>query len=128
MKQTMKPATAAKKLRVFLPATPAEFQQRPITRDALNALLTNPPQWLVELRLNGPHPRPEMARKLGISTSGLLRAGLTDPLTTAEIRDLLADKPPWLETERALHAEVRAENARIKARDAERRARSDDEG
>ena len=29
--QSMKPATAAKKLDVYLPATPAEFQENPIT-------------------------------------------------------------------------------------------------
>ena len=33
--QSMKPATAAKKLDVYLPATPAEFQQTPITRAEL---------------------------------------------------------------------------------------------
>jgi hypothetical protein len=36
--QTMKPATAAKKLGVYLPATPAEFQEKVISRDELNAL------------------------------------------------------------------------------------------
>lgn len=121
----MKPTTAAKKLGVFLPATPAEFQEGSVTRDELNEILTSPPQWLVDLRLNGPHPRPEMARKLGISTSGLVRAGMKGALTTTEIRELLANKPEWLETERAIQAEVRAENARIKARDAERRGRSE---
>ena len=33
----MKPATAAKKLDVYLPATPADFQQNPITRDVNKA-------------------------------------------------------------------------------------------
>lgn len=121
----MKPATAAKKLGVFLPATPAEFQEGSVARDELSDLLTNPPQWLVDLRLNGPHPRPEIARKLGVSMSGLVRGGITGALTTAEIRELLADKPAWLEKERAVQADVRSENARIKARDAERRARSE---
>ena len=37
----MKPATAAKKLDVYLPATPAEFQQNAITRDELAALQTD---------------------------------------------------------------------------------------
>ena len=117
----MKPATAAKKLGVFLPATPDAFQEGSVSRDELNQLLASPPQWLVELRLNGPHPRPEMARKLGISTSALARAGIKGALSTAEIRDLLENKPEWLETERAIHAEVHAENVRIKARNAERR-------
>lgn len=121
----MKPATAAKKLGVYLPATPAEFQQGAVTRDELNELLEDPPQWLVELRLNGPHPRQEVARKLGISTSGLVRAELRDAMTTAEIRELLANKPAWLEGERAVQAGVRDENVRVKTRDAERRARSE---
>lgn len=122
--QNMKPATAAKKLGVFLPATPDEFREGTVTREELNELLVNPPQWLVDLRLNGPHPRPEMARRLGISTSALVRAGIRGALTSAEIRELLASRPDWLETERAIHADVHAENARIKARDAERRRRS----
>jgi len=117
----MKPATAAKKLGVFLPATPEAFQQGSVTRDELNELMTNPPQWLVDLRLNGPHPRSEIAHKLGISTSALARAGIRGVMTTAEIRELLENKPKWLEAERAIHAEVQKENARIKARDAERR-------
>lgn len=121
----MKPATAAKKLGVYLPATPPEFRDGFVTRDQLNELLTSPPQWLVDLRLNGPHPRHEVARKLGISTSGLGRAEMNDALTTAEIRELLANRPPWLEAERAVQAGVREENVRVKARDAERRARSE---
>ncbi|WP_157157932.1 DUF5997 family protein [Diaminobutyricimonas sp. LJ205] len=120
----MKPATAAKKLGVYLPATPAEFQDGTITRDEFNELQAHPPAWLVELRQNGPHPRPVVAHKLGISTSGLSRAGVTDALTTAEITALLEKQPEWLRTERATHAEVHAENMRIKARDAERRSRS----
>src|SRR5215207_3876030 len=43
--QTMKPATAAKKLGVYLEATPAEFQEGVVTRDELNALQTDPPEW-----------------------------------------------------------------------------------
>jgi hypothetical protein len=122
--QSMKPATAAKKLGVYLPATPQDFQDGTITRDEFNELQANPPAWLAELRQNGPHPRPVVAHKLGVSTSGLSRAGVTDALTTAEITALLANQPDWLRTERATHAEVHAENMRIKARDAERRSRS----
>lgn len=121
--QRMKPATAAKKLNVYLPATPAEFQQGSVSRTELDELLRNPPPWLVDLRQHGPHPRQETARKLGISASGLARAGVKDSMTTDEIRELLAEKPEWLEVERAKQAEVRAENARIKARDEERRGR-----
>ena len=36
--QTMKPATAAKKLGVYLEATPAEFREGMVTREELNAL------------------------------------------------------------------------------------------
>lgn len=115
--QSMKPETAAKKLGIFLPATPAEFQDGPVSRDELNELQANPPAWLVELRLNGPHPRQEVARKLGVSNSGLARAGISGGLTTAEIRELLETKPAWVVTERATQAEVRAENTRINARD-----------
>ena len=54
--QTMKPATAAKKLGVYLEATPAEFQEGVVSRDELNALQADPPEWLRDLRRNGPHP------------------------------------------------------------------------
>lgn len=117
--QTMKPETAAKKLNVYLPATPEEFQNQPVTREQLNDLLASPPEWLVELRKNGPHPRQEVARKLGISVSGLARAEMTDAaLTTAEITALLEAPPAWLVTERATQAAVRAENTRVNERDA----------
>lgn len=121
--QTMKAATAAKKLGIYLPAAPAEFQEREISRSEFDALNAEPPEWLRTLRADGPHPRDEVARKLGVSNSGLARAGITDALTTAEIKALLADPPEWLVAERATQAAVRAENARVKARDAERAAR-----
>ncbi len=124
--QTMKPATAAKKLGIYLPAAPTEFADHDITRTELNALLADPPPWLAELRREGPHPREIVAGKLGVSVSGLARGGIGDPLTTAQIKVLLADPPAWLVKERATHAEVRAENARVKARNAERAARSAD--
>lgn len=54
--QTMKPATAAKKLGVYLEATPAEFQEGVVSRGEFNALQAEPPAWLEELRRNGPHP------------------------------------------------------------------------
>ncbi|UFS59272.1 DUF5997 family protein [Subtercola endophyticus] len=113
--QSLKPATAAKKLGIYLPAAPEEFQQNDLTRAELNELLANPPQWLVDLRLNGPHPRQEVARKLGVSISGLTRAGVDDPYTTAEIKALLAAPPEWLVVERARQAGVMEDNARIKA-------------
>ncbi|NUP16905.1 MAG: hypothetical protein HOZ81_12515 [Streptomyces sp.] len=120
--QTMKPATAAKKLGVYLEATPAEFQEGVVTRAELNALQADPPQWLRELRLNGPHPRPVVAQKLGISIAGLARGGVTEPLTTEQIEALKQEEPEWLLKERATQAEVRKETARIKKRDAERSA------
>ncbi|MDX3382385.1 DUF5997 family protein [Streptomyces niveiscabiei] len=125
--QTMKPATAAKKLGVYLPATPAEFQEGVVSRAELTELQENPPQWLQDLRLNGPHPRPVVAARLGVSIAGLARGGVTDPLTTAEIEALREELPDWLEKERATQAEVRKEAARIKKRDAERAAKADRE-
>ncbi|MGW1893288.1 DUF5997 family protein [Streptomyces sp. NPDC002004] len=118
--QTMKPATAAKKLGVYLEATPAEFREGVVTRDELNALQADPPEWLLELRRNGPHPRPVVAAKLGISISGLARGGITEPLTTEQIEALKQDSPEWLRKERATQAEVRKETVRIKEKRAER--------
>ncbi|MFC8954460.1 DUF5997 family protein [Streptomyces sp. NPDC057101] len=123
--QTMKPATAAKKLGVYLEATPAEFQEGVVSRSELNELQANPPAWLQELRKNGPHPRPVVAQKLGVSIAGLARGGITDPLTTEQIDALKQELPEWLQKERATQAEVRKETVRIKERDAER-ARNQD--
>ncbi|MFI2370772.1 DUF5997 family protein [Streptomyces sp. NPDC018833] len=123
--QTMKPATAAKKLGVYLEATPAEFQEGVVSRTELNALQSDPPEWLQELRRNGPHPRPVVAAKLGISIAGLARGGITEPLTTEQIDALKRELPEWLEKERATQAEVRKETARIKAKNEERAAKSD---
>ncbi|MEW2251537.1 MULTISPECIES: DUF5997 family protein [unclassified Streptomyces] len=118
--QTMKPATAAKKLGVYLPATPKEFQEGVVSRAELDELQANPPEWLRELRRNGPHPRPVVAAKLGVSHAGLARAGITDALTTEQIEALKQEMPEWLVKERATQAEVRKEAARLKQRDAER--------
>ncbi|MFC4555675.1 DUF5997 family protein [Georgenia faecalis] len=114
--QTMKPQTAARKLGVLLDATPAEFQANDITRTEFDELQAHPPEWLTELRRNGPHPRQEVARRLNISTSGLARGGVTEPLTTEQIKALLVEMPSWLAAERATHAKVREEEARLKAR------------
>jgi hypothetical protein len=122
--QLMKPATAAQKLGVYLPATPAEFQENPISRGQLDELMADPPAWLVELRATGPHPRSVVAGKLGISNAGLARGNATDALTTAQIQALLQAPPQWLVQERATQAEVRAEKIRVKDRDAERRSRT----
>ncbi|MFJ7948443.1 DUF5997 family protein [Streptomyces sp. NPDC096354] len=120
--QTMKPATAAKKLGVYLEATPAEFQEGVVSRSELNALQADPPEWLQELRRNGPHPRPVVAAKLGISISGLARGGITDALTTEQIEALKQELPEWLQKERATQAEVRKEAVRIKEKNAEKQA------
>ncbi|MER7480664.1 DUF5997 family protein [Streptomyces sp. NPDC126510] len=120
--QTMKPATAAKKLGVYLEATPAEFREGVVSRAELNELQANPPQWLQDLRRNGPHPRPVVAAKLGVSIAGLARAGVTEPLTTEQIEALKQEGPEWLERERTTQAEVRKETERIKKKNAERQA------
>ncbi|WMX48548.1 DUF5997 family protein [Streptomyces roseicoloratus] len=124
--QTMKPATAAKKLGVYLDATPADFREGSVSRAELSALQADPPEWLSELRRNGPHPRPVVAAKLGISISGLARGGVTDALTTEQIEALKAENPEWLQKERATQAEVRKENVRIKEMRAEKAARAAD--
>mgnify|MGYP006902695144 FL=1 len=103
----MKPVTAAKKLGIYLPATPQEFQDGAVTHAELRELQDNPPAWLQELRLNGPHPRPEVARKLGISVTALKNAGVEQAMTTEQIRKLLDDQPDWLKKARATLAEQR---------------------
>ena len=115
----MKPATAAKKLDVYLPATPAEFQENAITRSELAALQADPPQWLQDLRKNGPHPKNLVAAKLGVSIAGLARGGVVDALTTEQINALLEDKPPWLIAERESYQAVLSEQRRLKALRAE---------
>ncbi|MGW5719407.1 DUF5997 family protein [Amycolatopsis sp. NPDC003865] len=114
--QTMKPATAAKKLGVYLEATPPEFQEGVVSRDELNALQADPPEWLRELRRTGPHPRPVVAAKLGVSIGGLTRGGITEALTTEQIDAIKAENPDWLVRERATQAEVRKETVRVKER------------
>jgi hypothetical protein len=112
--QVMKPETAAKKLEVLLAATPESFRDHDISRDELAALQAEPPEWLVALRREGPHPRSVVAQRLGVSNSGLARAGVTEPLTTAEIGAILDAAPQWLEVERERQKAVRAEAARAK--------------
>ncbi|MER7175010.1 DUF5997 family protein [Streptomyces mesophilus] len=116
--QTMKPATAAKKLGVYLPATPAEFQEGVVSRAELNALQDEPPQWLADLRKDGPHPRPVVAAKLGVSIAGLARGGVTEALTTEQIDALREEMPEWLRQERATQAKVREEAVRLKEKKA----------
>ncbi len=112
----MKPVTAAAKLGIYLPAAPEEFRTSPITRAELDALRADPPQWLIELRRNGPFPREVVAQKLGVSRSGLARAGITEPLDADQIGALIAEPPEWLARERESYREVVAEKARQNAR------------
>jgi hypothetical protein len=119
----MKPATAAKKLGIHLPATPPEFQAGDVTREQLDELQSNPPEWLAELRRNGPHPRPVVAQKLNVTISGLARAGITEALTTAQITELLQNRPQWLVDERANMAAVREEQKRIREAVAEKKSK-----
>jgi hypothetical protein len=118
--QSMKPATAAKKLDVYLPATPAEFQDNAITRAELAALQADPPQWLKDLRKNGPHPKNLVAAKLGVSISGLARGGVVDALTTEQINALLEEKPEWLVAERESYQNVLRDEQRLKSLRADR--------
>ena len=103
----MKPQTAAKKLGIYLPATPEEFQRQALTHQEFIELQTNPPEWLAQLRRTGPHPRPVVAQKLGITIAALKRNDMDKPLTTAEIKALLEDQPEWLRAARTALAESR---------------------
>ncbi|GAA4555070.1 DUF5997 family protein [Pseudonocardia xishanensis] len=111
----MKPATAAKKLGVYLDATPEEFRAGVVTRDELDALQADPPEWLRDLRRDGPHPRQVVADRLGVSISGLARAEITEPLTTAQIAALKEEQPEWLLRERTTRAEAQRAEARLRA-------------
>ncbi|MBU1251091.1 MAG: DUF5997 family protein [Microcella pacifica] len=102
--QMLSPATAAKKLGVFLPAMPEDFRTQPVSRSTLREMNETPPEWLTTLRREGPHPRDEVARRLGVSNSALARGGVSDSMTTEEIRALLDERPEWLVVEREKHA------------------------
>jgi hypothetical protein len=85
-----------------------------VSRDELNSLQSDPPEWLRELRRTGPHPRPVVAARLAISISGLARGGVTEALTTDQIEDLREENPEWLQREREIQADVQAEAERVK--------------
>ncbi|GAA1073365.1 DUF5997 family protein [Tsukamurella spumae] len=121
--QSMKPATAAKKLDVYLPATPPAFQESAITRAELAALQADPPQWLTDLRKHGPHPKNLVAAKLGVSISGLARGGIDEALTTEQIDAIIAEAPDWLATERASYQVVLREERRVRSLHQERARR-----
>jgi hypothetical protein len=122
----MKPATAAKKLGVYLEATPAEFQEGVVSRDELNSLQADPPEWLQDLRRDGPHPRPVVAARLGVSIAGLARGGVVDALTTEQIEALKVELPGWLREERVIQAEVRKEAVRLKDKTDDDKATKDE--
>ena len=103
----MRAQTAAKKLGIYLPAAPDEFQNSAISHEELRELQHNPPEWLQTLRREGPHPRPEVAHKLGISVNALKKNDMDKPLTTAEINQLLHEQPAWLQQARATMAQAR---------------------
>ena len=103
----MKPLTAAKKLNIYLPAAPQEFQENDLTHEQFVVLQNNPPEWLETLRREGPHPRPEVARKLGITITALKKHNVDDSMTTAQIKSLLEDQPEWLRESRRQMAQER---------------------
>lgn len=105
----MRAQTAAKKLGIYLPAAPEDFQNGAVTHAQLRELQDNPPEWLATLRREGPHPRPVVAQKLGISVTALKKNDMDRPLTTAEIKALLEDQPVWLREARTQLAESRAQ-------------------
>ena len=112
--RSMKPATAAKKLDVYLPATPAEFRESAITRDELAALQADPPAWLRELRKNGPHRKPRRRQARCVDLRSRPRRH-HQALTTEQIDALIAEKPDWLVAERENYQNVLTEQRRIKA-------------
>ena len=107
----MRPQTAAKKLGIYLPAAPQEFQDGAITHAELRDMHNNPPEWLNELRRTGPYPRPVVAQKLGISVTALKKNDMDKPLTAAEIKELLENQPEWLSAARTAHAKAREEGS-----------------
>ncbi|MFY2790025.1 DUF5997 family protein [Rhodococcus sp. KRD162] len=120
--QTMKPLTAANKLGIYLPAAPEEFQNSMVSRSELDALRSDPPQWLTDLQTNGPFPRDVIAKKLGVSIAGLARGGVTEALTIDAIDELIASPPQWLVRERRTQIQVRKDAERIKEKQQARRA------
>nr|WP_314141659.1 DUF5997 family protein [uncultured Rhodococcus sp.] len=117
----MKPLTAANKLGIYLPAAPEEFQNSMVSRSELDALRSDPPQWLTDLQTNGPFPRDVIAKKLGVSIAGLARGGVTEALTNEAIEELVASPPQWLVRERRTQVQVRKDAERIKEKQEARR-------
>ena len=118
----MKPLTAANQLGIYPPAAPEEFQNSMVSRSELDALRSDPPQWLTDLQTNGPFPRDVIAKKLGVSIAGLARGGVTEALTIDAIDELIASPPQWLVRERRTQIQVRKDAERIKEKQQARRA------
>ena len=106
---------------MHLDATPEEFRAGVVSRDELDALQADPPEWLRRLRRNGPHPRQVVADQLGVSISGLARAEIVEPLTTAQIVALKEEQPEWLCRERGTRAEAQRAEAGLRAERSGRR-------
>ena len=117
----MKPATAAKKLGVPLDATPDEFRAGVVSRAEPGAWQADPPGWRRGRRRTAPPPRQAVAARLGVSISGLARAEITEPLTTAQIAALKEEQPAWLRRERSTRAEAQRAEARLRAERSGRR-------
>ena len=62
-----------------------------------------------------------VADRLGVSISGLARAEITEPLTTAQIVALKEEQPEWLRRERTTRAEAQRAEARLRAERSGRR-------
>src|SRR4051812_2409315 len=105
-------------------AAPDEFPAGGGSRGELDALPAGPPEGVRGLRPNGPHPRQVVADRLGVSISGLSRAGITEPLTTTQTVALKQEQPEWLRRERGTRAEAQREEARLRAERSGRRAQS----
>ncbi|CAM5732035.1 hypothetical protein SBADM41S_04520 [Streptomyces badius] len=71
----------------------------------------------MELRRTGPHPRPVVAAKLGVSIAGLARGGVTEALTTEQIDALKDEMPEWL-AQGARHAGRRCARRPLASRSA----------
>ena len=119
----MKPATAARKLGVHLDATPEEFRAGVVSRDELDALQADPPSGCASCDATA-RIRARSSRTwfdLGVSISGLARAEIVEPLTTAQIVALKEEQPEWLRRERGTRAEAARAEARLRAERSGRR-------
>ena len=73
----------------------------------LDELQRNPPQWLSDLRREGPHPRNVVAARLRISNSGLARATSPERIHTTAWFD--SARPNARSLSRPLRSKIAAE-------------------